>query len=741
MMATVFYYKSTDDPLKIARESMAFHGPLLDWLENQINAPADGSLRILVDVQDLGALKVNTELRFRIENWDASAILRLGEDVIQPTADPYEAIRHIRDTGEQAIILVTHDDGIPIRGVRLRVEASGDQHLDLQAANPLVDMTSLTPQGSGPVVRRRHIYIWLLKAIQPANMVGWYDPLQLLRTGLQVFISTVFGQHADYRLLEALAPGSGRYYDYSKNYYLNTDGNELIDRNKPYRQEIWLDYVGDVGDGWNATYAIAYYLAQPQLKLKNTHGDQREYCTPRGDVLIFGGDQVYPMADRQGYDARLLQPYETALRYTDYPHPHVFAIPGNHDWYDSLVAFTRLFSSKRWFGGWRTRQARSYFALKLPHKWWLLGVDVQLGSDIDAPQIEYFKNITAQMEPNSQVILCTAEPHWVYAKMYGDDHTHYNESNLAFLEKKVLGDKAKVSAFIAGDQHHYRRYKAGDGTQKITAGGGGAFLHPTHGQHVNELEGGFTLETSFPAEDVSRALTWKNLLFPRFNVKFGLLPGIFYLLTAWAFISDIGGHGISHIGLALCTVIRDGFASPVAAFWVLVMFGGFVLYTDGHPPKTFRRVAGPLHASVHLLAVFFISWGATYISVTTLDLDFKSVPQLALSGGLTFIGGAVVGSLLMGIYLALSLNVFHRHWNEAFSALKIPHWKNFLRLRIDEQGDLTIFAVGLERVPQKWAKVMNGPTGATFIPQDQEATPPELIEVVPVAKPRSREKL
>jgi len=85
---------------------------------------------------------------------------------------------------------------------------------------------------------------------QPANMVGWYDLLQLLRTGLQVFISTVFGQYADHRLLEALAPSSGDYYDYSKNdKYLNTDGNELVDQNKPYRQEMWLDYVGDVGDG------------------------------------------------------------------------------------------------------------------------------------------------------------------------------------------------------------------------------------------------------------------------------------------------------------------------------------------------------------------------------------------------------------------------------------------------------------------------------------------------------------
>jgi len=90
----------------------------------------------------------------------------------------------------------------------------------------------------------------------------------------------------------------------------------------------------------------------------------------------------------------------------------------------------------------------------LLNEWWLFGVDVQLGSDIDVPQIEYFKDIAAQMEPDSQVTLYMAAPHWVYAKMSGEDHTHYNESNLAFLEKKVLSDKAKVSTFIARNQHH-----------------------------------------------------------------------------------------------------------------------------------------------------------------------------------------------------------------------------------------------------------------------------------------------
>src|SRR5918912_1268941 len=139
----------------------------------------------------------------------------------------------------------------------------------------------------------------------------------------------------------------------------------------------------------------------------------------RGCVLVFGGDEVYPAPSRSEYEARLVQPYAAAFAAAGATLPDVFAIPGNHDWYDGLVAFTRLFCTGRRFAGCPTRQSRSYFALRLPHGWWLLGTDVQLGFDIDAPQVEYFKRVAAQMAPEDRVILCNAEPGWIYAKLYG----------------------------------------------------------------------------------------------------------------------------------------------------------------------------------------------------------------------------------------------------------------------------------------------------------------------------------
>ena len=91
----------------------------------------------------------------------------------------------------------------------------------------------------------------------------------------------------------------------------------------------------------------------------------------------------------------------------------MFVLPGNHDWYDGLTSFLRMFAQGRSIGGWRTRQTRSYFAVQLPHRWWLVGLDTQFGSELDAPQLRYFTRfLTAELQPGDSVILCSATPTW-----------------------------------------------------------------------------------------------------------------------------------------------------------------------------------------------------------------------------------------------------------------------------------------------------------------------------------------
>ena len=85
-------------------------------------------------------------------------------------------------------------------------------------------------------------------------------------------------------------------------------------------------------------------------------------------------------------------PYAAALPAVSGHVPVLFAIPGNHDWYDGLTSFTRQFCQRRTIGAWQTEQFRSYFAAKLIRNWWIWGIDIQLGSDIDYPQLRYFRD-------------------------------------------------------------------------------------------------------------------------------------------------------------------------------------------------------------------------------------------------------------------------------------------------------------------------------------------------------------
>lgn len=566
------------------------------------------------------------------------------------------------------------------------------------------------------------------------KMVGWYDPGQLLRTAGEVVISTIFGRNADQRVIEAMFADT-----HTVTLPDPTDPRLTKDGIEDYSDlpELWIDYVADLGDGWNSTYSVAYNVGQPKLSFSDASG--RRYETEHGRILIFGGDEVYPTASQLQYKRRTLEPYDCA--FPKEGRPDLYAIPGNHDWYDSLVAFSRYFISKQEIDGFRTRQARSYFALKLPHGWWLLGLDVQLGSYVDGSQVEYFEQVAQNIAEGDSVIICNAEPVWIYDHLYKQYDPTMDDRNLDYVEKVILKGKT-VRVFLAGDLHHYRRHAADDGTQKITAGGGGAFLHPTHNggsllpkkwkmdvatiQEEFDAQPGrlFHLQQSWPTPEVSKRLCWRNLSFPMLNWKFGIAPATLYLLTAWSVMADIGRLGLSEGGDALHKTIETALNQPLAVFWAAALFIGFWVFTDTHS-KWYRRIAGPIHGFSHVLAVFSLGWGAAYVAVTWMDLQFRSIPQLLVSGSIIFAGGWIVGSSILGLYLLISLNGFGRHGNEAFSSLAIQDWKHFLRLKIDREGTLTIFPIGIRRVPREWTTREN--SESRFVAAEQEVKP-ELID-------------
>ncbi len=525
--------------------------------------------------------------------------------------------------------------------------------------------------------------------VERQKMVRWFDPGPLVGVASNVLISTLFGRHSDYRLVEALATqGADAEYDFT-----HAAGEP--------RSEIWFDYLADTGDGFDSTYAVAYWITRPTLAAAGAGGAAAE--TRCGDILILGGDCVYPSASRGEYHRRLVRPFETARDYSRAPEPTVFAIPGNHDWYDSLVSFSRLFCSGRWFQGWRTAQKRSYFALKLPHGFWLLGADVQLGSDIDAFQVAYFKKVASRMQPGDRVILCTAEPHWVYAPMYGEVDPDANENNIRYFEKVLERQGARVVLYLAGDLHHYRRHENDGGIHKVTAGGGGAFLHATHSLGTDELPGGFRLKAAYPEPAKSRRLAWRNLLFAFINPKFGVVTGIIYAFTAWSWAQ--GGLG-RLLGAA-------------------VVCAGYVLFTDTHW-RSYRRVAGTLHGLVNVGLAVMLARAARHLPQF---MEGEAMLRDLAKAAVIFGGGWLLGSVVIGIYFLVSLNVFGRHSNEAFSALRIPDFKNFLRFHIDAEGRLTLFPMGIERVPRRWRRDEKADQyGPQLLPDDPRATAPRGIE-------------
>ena len=539
---------------------------------------------------------------------------------------------------------------------------------------------------------------------KPAKMTGWFNPDVLAQSASMMAMANIFGRHSDTRLIEALGSQPQGIFDYRQ-------------RADAVTGDFWVDYVADLGDGWNSTYAIADAMSRETLQ---------DTCA--GQVLVMGGDQVYPYPSREAYARRTEGPYTAA--YSDRKaRPDIFAIPGNHDWFDSLISFSRLFCRpERGFAGCATRQTRSYFALQLPRDWWLIGIDLQLGADFDEPQIRYFQQVSQQMPANANVILCVPEPLWVYELMY-PRYDAYNARTLEYFANEVL--RRRVSVRIAGDLHFYKRHADAAGAQAIISGGGGAYLLPSHRPATPELRKGFTQQAAYPDSAVSSRLAWRNLLFPFLNPKAGWLFAIIYALSAWIASSRLNFPDIEEFSQALRSVLAAAVRDPILGVWLIMVVAGILFFTDTHS-RVYRVLGGGLHAIAHLLAALTLAWGSMRFTVVVLGMDYGHPFQLLSAGLMTFLGGALVGGLVMGLYLLLSIGVFGRHSNEAYCSLRIQDYKQWLRLRIDRDGVLTGWCLALDRVPRSWKDDATGRPQAT----DASATAPRIVDKFSV-QPRS----
>ncbi len=569
------------------------------------------------------------------------------------------------------------------------------------------------------------------------KMVGWFDFQQLLQTGAKTVISTTLGNYADRREIQAALSPTYEYFDLSDKF-----GDA---------DDCWVDYVSDLGDGFNSTYTIAHLLGKISLKVADKQLKQ-------GNILIMGGDQVYPTPEMHEYINRLKGPYKAAFPDPDDENyweidktskrkqkktlpekqnplekpPFLFAIPGNHDWYDGLTNFIKIFTQERRFGNWQTLQKRSYFAIKLKENYWIWGTDVQLDSDIDQPQKDYFQRIGSIMPNNSKIILCTAEPAWVFRAMMPKNTTY---SRLDFFIKNYIDNENgwldcdtdlengpkklkshQLLATLTGDLHHYAHYcekndKGENFNHMFTAGGGGAFLHPTHNL-PKELDGLIkekpVLQNVYPNSKTSKGLSYLNFLFPIINKQFFVFMGVFYVIFAWLLWKV--KNGINRIGI-ITEAEANSFViflnsipifSSVLVFVLGLLVFGFYKFTDTASSKLkLIWLFGVLHGLFHILGLFVMSWLlARYdffynpVNSDPILVSFVFILQLFVFGGL-------LGALIMGMYLFFANHWFNIHLTESFSGLAIENYKNFLRIHF-EKDKITVYPLGVDKVIKNW---------------------------------------
>ncbi|WP_067175902.1 metallophosphoesterase family protein [Microtetraspora niveoalba] len=260
-------------------------------------------------------------------------------------------------------------------------------------------------------------------------------------------------------------------------------------------QDVGEDFaflvLGDTGEGDASQYAVV-----PGL-LKAGAGTS---------FAVIASDVIYPTGSGNEYGDKFFRPYK------DYRAP-IYAVPGNHDWYDGLGGFMRVFCdapplaargegfrlSPSGLRGllWKkpakideaglaaAREMRSAPEQRatMPAPYWVLdlgrlllvGIDTGIRGDIDREQGEWLRRVSADPRPK---ILITGKP--IYVR--NDYHPCRIEGG-GTVDEIVRDPAHNYVAAIGGDVHNYQRFpvRVGDRViQYIVSGGGGAFMHDTH---------------------------------------------------------------------------------------------------------------------------------------------------------------------------------------------------------------------------------------------------------------------
>jgi hypothetical protein len=537
--------------------------------------------------------------------------------------------------------------------------------------------------------------------------VRWLSPGLLARSAVEVVVSGTFGKFADKREMQREPQGP---FDYS------ADG------------ELWVDYLSDTGDGFDATSTMAWLLARDELDFAGER-------LPRGRILLLGGDEVYPLADPVAYEDRFIGPFASALPQAPATGaPDMFALPGNHDWYDGLVSFLRVFCARDGsIGGWKTRQRRSYFAIRLPNDWWVWGIDIQLDTYIDDTQLDYFRS--QPVKQGDKVILLTAKPAWTHALSGKVDPPSWRY--LSFFEERIVRKSgARLCITLTGDTHHYARYEPAAPSEptRLTAGGGGAYLSATHTLpaelHLRSLDhpetADYALQEVYPPMPVSRRLSNGILKLALLNPSFAQLLGAIYVALGAAMLGALN----TGAGSLYDNATRDGFvglltgsAGGATLILVAMLFAGIFAGTDIVAPPTassagvtkLAKVAVALtHAALHVAIAALVLWAVVRL-VGDHPLWIWVLGAVALFGAGAALGSTLFAAVLLAVHRVRGERA-REAANHVFTGQSIPDYKNLLRMRFHADGSLTLYPLGVERVCRDWRYAGADAPGPRFVP-------------------------
>ncbi len=456
-------------------------------------------------------------------------------------------------------------------------------------------------------------------------------------------------------------------------------------------RDLWLDYLADTGDDVSVSAAVAALLAR-EYELPDPDDATRVVRAPRGEILLFGGDTAYPVSTAKEITNRVLVPFNRAIEQSGDTRPRVLlGIPGNHDWYDGLDGFQRMFRRRdsahehrpsmlgvsrkmlehytEWarelvlggkvekpaalvLSGYTPVQNASYFVLPLSPTIHLFAADRQLKT-IDARQRAFLSD-WYQQHPEVAPWVLLPDPLYAFGAP--------SPTGTRSVQALQLDFEARPHFLLSGDVHHYERLKTAH-LLHVTAGGGGAFLHP-----APVFESRLRSDVRFPTARQSRALLrqvpWKVAL-----GRSGLLPHLAIAAVAspvLAFGERFYEEPLHLLSAPLLTTVVTG--------TIYALIGGVRLKARSVVPLAYA--AGLVTAALPALAALSLR---AALSGLALELPAWACATLILL--LTAYSGAFV----FGAYLAL-LTRFGLEHTQAFTALDHPGFKHFLRLRVRADG-------------------------------------------------------